>query len=613
MKLNCIHTFIFIVLITGFLSCESYLDVELQNQMTLEEVFDKRQTTEAYLAQIYGYLPDEQNIVSGEGTFVPRSDEALFSWLSGVPWLNFNNGSWGPTSGSFRTWEHDYTGINQATIFLENVDRNTELDVGTIEIMKAEARFLRAYFYFTLLRKYGPVYIWGDEASDITIRPEEIDRHTLEANLEFILSEYDKAIEVLPLQISDEAWAGRITKGAAMAAKSRLTLYAARPLFNGTELYRGMKNYYGDYLFPQSPDPNKWEEAAKAAKAVIDMNQYSLYKNTNESDPFKRAIKSYMGVYFNFWNEEVIWGRWYSDAKSFVVRASPPRVVREGYGGYSPSLKLVDTYPMKESGRYPVTGYDGNGEPVIDPESGYRETGFTNPFIHPLDDFSPINAHNSYVGRDARFYASILANGMNWINTYKGTKLVTFFTGGTSTYQQSGDCVKSGYLWRRMSDPSNNIEENKWGQMVWSYYRLAEIYLNYAEACNEKPNREEAEALKYVNMTRERAGLNKLEEAYPEVIGNKELLRELIRKERMVELAFESHRYFDIRTWMIAEEEFSGPNYTRNLLATNYEDSWERTDKIFPGNMVFEPKHYFFPIHQNQLNEMKNITQNYGW
>src|SRR5690606_11932664 len=136
--------------------------------------------------------------------------------------------------------------------------------------------------------------------------------HSLQVNLDFILSEFDKAIEVLPLQISDEAWAGRINRGAAMAAKSRVTLYAARPLFNGAEIYRGMKNYYGDDLFPQQPDPNKWEVAADAAKAVIDLNQYALYKNTTESDPFKRAIKSYMGIFFEFWNEEVIWGRWYS-------------------------------------------------------------------------------------------------------------------------------------------------------------------------------------------------------------------------------------------------------------------------------------------------------------
>jgi hypothetical protein len=164
-----------------------------------------------------------------------------------------------------------------------------------------------------------------------------------------------------------------------------------------------------------------------------------------------------------------------------------------------------------------------------------------------------------------------------------------------------------------MSDPTNNIEADKWGQLVWSYYRMAEIYLNYAEACNEKPTRDEAEALLYFNKVRERSGLNKIEVAYPEVIGNKDLLRTLLQKERMVEMAFEGHRYYDIRTWMIADKEFSGPNYTRNLLSKTYDDSWTRTDKIFPGKMVFEPKNYLFPIQQAQLNEMKNITQNYGW
>src|SRR5690606_24495235 len=257
--------------------------------------------------------------------------------------------------------------------------------------------------------------------------------------------------------------------------------------------------------------------------------------------------------------------------------------------------------------------YEVDGNPIIDPKSGYSDEGFTNPYIHPLDNFAPINAHNSIVGREARFYASVMANGMYWMNTYHGQKLVTFFTGGTSTYLTSGDCVKVGYLWRRFSDPTNDIESGKWGQLTWPYYRLAEVYLNYAEACNEKPSRDESQALLYLNKVRNRSGLNNLEVAYPEVLGNKVLLRELIQKERMLELAFEGHRYFDIRTWMIAEEEYNGPNYTLNLLAKNYQDSWQRTDKVFPGKMVFQPKHYFFPINQKQLSEMKNITQNLGW
>lgn len=611
--MNKISNYLILLPFIFFLAaCEKYLDVELQNQLTLEEVFSKRHTTESYLAHVYSFLPQENLIFGNDGDLPGRSDEALYSWLSGVPWLNMNAGAQTPATGNYQTWEHNYQAIKQATVFINNVDMCLEINEQQRAVMKAEARFLRAYYYFLLVRKYGPVFIWGDQDSDITIRNEEIDRHPLDVNIDFIASEYDRAAAVLPETITEAAWQGRVTKGTALAAKSELLLYMARPLFNGAAIYRGLKNHQGEFLFPQTTDPNKWQQAADAAKAVIDLNRYALYRNTSEADPFRRAIKSYMGVYFEFWNEEIIWGRWDADPFQFVSRTLPPQVVRTGFGGYAPSLKLVDTYPMAASGRFPITGYN-NGNPVIDPASGYSENGFVEDFVHPLDNWAPIKAHRSTVGRDARFYASVLANGFWYINTYHGQKLVTFQVGGTSPYTQSGDCVKSGYLWRRMSDPSNDTEQGQWGQFSWPYYRLAEIYLNYAEACNEKPARDETEALRYLNLIRERSGLNKLEEAYPEVIGNQQLLRELIRKERMVELAFEGHRYYDIRTWMIAEQEFNGPYYTRNLLANRFEDAWSRTSQVFPGNMVFQPRHYLFPIHQSQLAEMPNITQNYGW
>lgn len=608
-----IKLYLLLLLVTfATVSCDSYLAVDLQDQMTMDEVFDKRNTTEAYLAQVYGYLPNEYDILGTEGT-VPCCDEASFSWLSWVQYVPQNNGSWGPTTSAYHNWGHNYRGISQATIFMNNVDRCVEITPEVKTQMKAEARFLRAYFYFVMVRKYGPVYIWGDKEADIAIRAEDVDRHSLDFCISFITEEYDKAVNDLPEEITDPAWNGRITKGIALAAKSRLQLYAARPLFNGCDLYKGIKNKNGEFLFPQTPDPSKWTAAANAAKAVIDMGKYTLYEDTETTDPLAKGIKSYMGVIFEKWNKEIIWGRWENAGFEWNVRSAPPRVVKEGYGGFAPSLKLVDTYPMAASGRYPVTGYQANGAPVIDPKSGYNDEGFTNPYYHPIDNYAPINAHNSCVGRDARFYASVLANGMYWINTTKGQKLVTFYKGGTSSYDDSKDCVKVGYLWRRMSDPRNNIEDGKWGTFCWPYYRLAEIYLNYAEACNEMPARNESEALLYINKVRNRSGLNNLEVAYPEVKGNKTLLRELLRKERMVELAFENLRFYDIRTWMIAEQESNGTRYARNLLSENYEASWNRTDKIYKEPIVFLPKHYLFPIHQDQLNEMKNITQNYGW
>ncbi|MDR2950756.1 MAG: RagB/SusD family nutrient uptake outer membrane protein [Prevotella sp.] len=601
-----------LLLVLGFSSCEDYLSVDLKQALTLEETFSKRETTENYLANVYSYLPHDWLPHDNEGSVVARSDEGSFSWLS-LDYVDLNNGTWGTAHWQYKTWVFNYQGIKQSSIFINNVHLCKELDENTRNVMQAEARFLRAYLYFMMLRKYGPVYVWGDEESDDTTKGEDIDRHSFDVNYNFILDEFNKAIEVLPDEITDEAWYGRVTKGAVMAIKSRLMLYAARPLFNGCDLYKGLTNKDGEYLFPQSPDPQKWEAAAKAAKDVIDLGRYSLYQDTKETDPFLKGIRSYMGILFEQWNDEIIWGRHRSSAWDYAVRAAPPRAVLEGYGGYCPSIKLVDTYPMAKSGRFPVTGYQNNGAPIIDPLSGYTDEGFTEPWTHPIESYASIKAHNSVVGRDARFYASVLSSGMYWINRYKGDKLITFFNGGTSTYTGAGDCVKVGYLWRRMSDPTNNHEDNKWGTYVQPLARLAEIYLNYAEACNEKPNRDEAEALKYVNLIRARVNLNKLEEAYPEVKGNQNLLRELIAKERMVELAFENQRYYDIRTCMTAPKEFNGRRFGRNVMAYNYEDSWARTDAVFNQDMVFKDRHYFFPIHQEQQAEMVNFTQNYGW
>ncbi len=606
------NTFLYILCFVGvivFPSCEEYLTPSLNDQMTLEEAFDKRITTERYLSQVYSFLPKDYE--AKEST-TPRSDEAYYSWIAWAPYLGHNDGSWNPSTNLYHTWSYNYKGIHQASIFIENVDKCLELSAEERLNMKAEARFIRAYLYFMMVEQYGPVYIWGDRVPDLNIKNEEIDRHSLEFCFEFINSELEKAATDLPLRIQDPAWYGRATKGAALATRARMLLYAARPLFNGCDLYKGMQNYYGDFLFPQAPDPVKWEKAAKAAKDVIDLGIYKLYENTTENDPLQRGIKSYMGIYFEKWNDELIFAKWESDGWLWNVRCNPPLVVKHGYGGYAPSMKLVDTYPMAETGRFPVVGYQSNGTPNIDPLSGYSDEGFVDSYVHPIDKFT-IKAHQSCVGRDARFYASVLFNGMYWINTFQGKKLVTFYTGGTSTYNnKSGDFSKVGYLWRRMTDPRNDMDNNKWGSFSWPYIRLAEVYLNYAEACNEKPTRDETSALNYLNKVRNRSGLNNIEEAYPEVKGNQGLLRELIRKERLVEMAFENLRYYDIRTWMIADKESNGPRYGRNLLATNYEDSWERTDQICLP-LVFQPKHYLFPIHQSQLDEMKNITQNYGW
>ena len=454
------------------------------------------------------------------------------------------------------------------------------------------------------------------------IRSEEIDRHTVDQCVDFIESEMAKAAEDLPLKVSDPTtWQGRITKGTALGMRSRVLLFAARPLFNGggdIGYGKDLVNLYGDHIFPQSYDASKWDKAAKAAKAVIDLDIYSLHKTKEEvSDPVVKGMLSYRETFTECWNEELIFARYYPDASVWNSRVVPPRVFGVGLGGFTPTLKLVDAYPMAATGRYPITGYKSNGEPIVDAASGYEEDGFTEGWYHPTHTDRAIKVHNSMKGRDGRFYASIFFNGMYWIHP-DGTKPeyspVTFYTGGTSTFaHESGDYVKTGFVFTKLTDPNVDTRKNVWGTFTWSYMRLAEVYLNYAEACNEKEDRDAAEALKYLNMIRERAGITqKIEAVYPQVLTSREELRKIIRQERFIELAFEGLRYYDLRTWMIAPEEVNGPRYGLDLTATDYENSWKRSSKICQP-IVFETKHYLFPIAQKQLNEMKNFTQNQGW
>jgi hypothetical protein len=602
-------------------SCDSFLDVELNNQMTQDEVFSKRATTERYLTNVYSYLPQYYDWAYGPiGNYIPMSDEGQFSWTGGLPYNYLMKGSWNLTftSSYYVIWENMYKGIKQAAIFMAHADECKELTQGEIDILKAEARFLRAYFYQLLVERHGPVYIWGDQDSDQTIHAEDIDRTPLQENIDFIVSEYDKCAAVLPETISDITRYGRVTKGAALAAKARFLLYMASPLYNGCDLYADIVNKDGEKLFPVKDD-SKWQKAADAAKVVIDMAEkqglYSLCENKTETDKLKRGIKSYQMVTLDKWNSETIWGQWYTSGFNVLVRCNPPQLCKTGYGGYGVALRLVDAYPMFETGRYPILDYDGSAlNPIIDEKSGYDETGFTENYKHPIDDYMTVTVNNSCVGRDARFYASVLANGFPWYNTAMFKKVVTFYTGGTSSYRGSGDCIKSGFIWRRSTDASLNTDQGNWGSLVFPIFRLAEMYLDYAEACNEKPNRDENSALTYINKVRNRVGLNNLEEAYPEVKGDQALLRKLIQKERMVEMAFETTRFMDIRRWMIATDVINEKVVTLNLAATDFKSSWQRVTTLWSGGgRIFSDKNYLFPIPQAQLNEMQNMTQNYGW
>ena len=595
----------------SMVSCDSYLDRQEDESMTFEKIWLRRKTTEKYLNNVWGFMPDDTDWDDGMA-WIGAADEAVLTFNRDYRKINY--GSWSPADVPYakNLWPQLYKGIREATVFIQNTDNITAPDVLPAEIMQweAEARFARAYYYFLLVRTYGPVILLGDDLVDFNQSDLSISRNTFKECVDYIESELTTCSNILPIN-QESTFYGKPTKGACLAMIARLKLYSARPLFNGNPLYKGITNQDGTKLFSATPDIEKWKAAATASKAVIDMGNYELYK-----DPSGDPLKSYQGAFVELWNNELIFGRFHNAYELRVVLV-PRSVGGIAYGGCAPTQQQVDAYAMS-NGVYPITGYQADGEPIIDGRAEYKDDGFTS-FAHPIDqkkgEQKKKKTFNMYVNREPRFYASVLWSGADWLYT-KTSKEVVFAFNGNSGPGPSHDYPKSGYMIRKFMDPTQNTEAGQWGNVTWPTIRLAEIYLNYVEALNEY-DPSNGDIITYLNFIRERAGVPNIEIAYPEAVNNQPLMRELIRKERRIELAFETHRYFDTRTWMISEKVDKGAVYGMNIMAPVKDgpsvtpaEFWKRT-KV--EERIFEPKHYLFPMHQSELDRNEKLTQNYGW
>lgn len=666
--------YILLIMAVAAVSCDSFFDINLKDQPTLEDTMSRSSTVKRYLAHLYSYIPRDENIRNYEGATVLRSDESLVAKSQYETfWYKVRRGEYGADNSvddaSANPWKRFYTGINECTTFMSNLNKDQEDSPRLVQQMMGEARFLRAYYYFVLLRQYGPVIVWGDKAADQSVKAETLDRNTLEENFTFIISELDKAIEDLCYEVNDEGLGlsiasnkGRVTKGAAIALKTRVLLYRASPLYNGqngTGIYSGLSNSRGEKLFPEY-DATKWDDVAKAAEDLFALNRYELATApTATGSAIQKAAANYQCTWFQKWdtNLEIIWGWWYRSwgdeslgQGCDVAYAAPAggKIALAGYSLTSPSLKLVDAYPMWETGRYPVLGYSKSGgmpdysRPLVDPLSGYQTEGWTENYQQLVDIDAgwakPFKAHNTTVGRDARYYSNFVPNGFWWPSSTTnsgGPVRFTCFNGpaATSQYSETDACNRVGYVWRRLykaNNPLKNLTADYQSiTYIYPAFRLADIYLTYAEALNEKTSRDAATAIQYIDKVRERCGLNGIQTAYPEIdfmsadgmstVGEvsrsgKEWLRWIILQERMCEFAMEGQRHYDMMRWMKALEEYNVENWTLHVKADNYEDSYQRvSDDYIGGRSVFSQRDYLFPIGSPQISQMTSFTQNPGW
>lgn len=576
--------------------CKKYLDQVPADRITIEQVFQKKDATEKYLANVYSYINDDSNQWT-DNQWIGNSDEADITW-SKYDIYKINIGNIGAGNTIFDKWGKYYKGIRSATYFMNHVDGNQEiLDLNgqqLIDQYKAEARFLRAYYYFLLMRQYGPVVLVGETELpvDASAADLQLPRSPFDDCVNYVASELDKAAAILPLvpslngQASDNEF-GRATVGMALAVKARLLLYAASPLYNGNSDYASFKNQDGKQLINQTADIQKWKKAADAAKAIIDLNKYQLYK-----DPGNDPIKSYQDVFFKGANSEQIFVRPANDLGSRDVHSMPRQA--GGWDGLGVTQEQVDAYFMA----------DGKS---IQESSLYTETGFT--------DVNGVQVYNMYLKREPRFYASVTYNNSVWQGgSMKAAAPISFLSKGPNGKDgHPTDYTRTGYLIRKNVGPQTNSGAggngtNQTRPLV--LFRLGEMYLNYAEALNEyAPGN--ADILKYLNMIRDRAGVPQYGagvNALSIPLGQDDV-RNKIRAERRVELAFESHRWFDIRRWKIAAQvmgDMHGMDVSQNDNAF-----YKRT--VVSLHMFRGPTFYWSPISQYEMDRSKLIVQNPGW
>ncbi len=616
-----------------YASCEDFLDRQEDENLTFEEIWLSRSYVEQYWLNCMSFLPDFNNDYIGDSDpYLGASDECTISYDREYRYINF--GTWNASTVPYYRMDTYYQGIRECNIFMQNVYNCTDPLAEQAELDKWywQTRFARAYYYFLMMCDYGPVFLLGDELLDFTLSTEELyrPRNTWEECVDYVVSEMTECAnsDAVQSEYSTTEY-GLATKGTCQAVISRLLLYSARDLFNGNTLYRDVKNpetadfpeLSGVNLFPQTYDANKWLEAAEAAKVLLDNSQYSLYRAGN-GNPYE----DYYGITDVNWNSEIIWTDGYKNRFYWGVATVPTAVGGTAYGGVGPTQQQVDAYAMS-NGRYPITGYNSDGSPIVDSASGYNvDTEMEkSTWIYPCSGWSNfgdyyIDAPNMYKDREPRFYVTVFFGGNYWLYG-SSSVLVSFANGGNGN--QSHDYPKSGYLLNRFYDHSLSSASGNWGNITFPVFRLGEIYLNFIEAVLECQNRGVTVPSGYYDLAmekwadlRDRAGMDPITDIYPNATTAE--LIELCRKERRVELAFERLRYFDTRTWMIATDTDGGSMYGMNTECqlgstdTSYtpDEFWQRT--VFETR-VFKENHYLYPFSQRELDRNRLLTQNYGW
>lgn len=581
MKRNIYYIFLGLILMATGCEKSSYLQdgkFSGTSDVTEDQLWANPDFARNFLNNVYASLSDRYNVDDDGALLASGTDEAVNSNLNSS--INtLNNGTWSPVRTFDDVYTAMYAGIRKANMFLEKANGSAIIPIdemlpanvpanqtyeAQIERLRGQAFFLKAFFQFELLKRYGSFVIVN---RTLTVNDElDLPRNSFDDCVKQISADCEEAISRLPL--SPTEWnttnRGRATQTAAMALKARLLLYAASPQYNPTN------------------DLTKWQAAADAAKRLMDTGKHSLYTS-----------------YPNIWlwnvgafNSETIFATSTLNTVSIETNNAPISYDAAN-GRTNPTQEMVDAFEMKTTGRA-----------ISDATSGY-------------------NANAPYTNRDPRLGFTVLFNSASVqplvaANNFK-SKPVETFVGGKDGLGLNVNATKTGYYMRKyLSESASWAGTTTNIRRPWIFFRYAEVLLNYAEALNEAQGTAAMpQVLAAINLIRARTGvaMPALQTTNPTgngyVAPTQAEIRKRIRNERRVELCFEEQRFYDVRRWKEGEATFGKP--VTGMKITQVTPTTFTYTPFTVENRVFTSRNYLYPISQNELNRSPRLGQNPGY
>ncbi|MGL5318368.1 MAG: RagB/SusD family nutrient uptake outer membrane protein [Bacteroidales bacterium] len=587
-------------------SC-NYLDIVPDERPTEADAFVDARAAEKYLYSCYSYLPNSR---SGTSSLDFMTADEVVTAFEHETFAHFPKGNYTSVSPGISYWNTLWAGIRQSWILIDNIDQVPNMAPENKAMYKAEAKFLIAYYHYLLLRCYGPVMII-DKVYDINTPSKDYpERLPYDECVNWIANMFDEAAQGLPKSQVSSSY-GRATSIAAMALKSRMFLYQASPLFNGNT------EYYSDFvspvdgrpLMPLTYDASKWQKAADATKAAIDAAEeaghelfYSEGPSKQKPQPTNEFERNVRYTFMDMTNTECIWTDTRGEGTYDLQNKSTPfQDAGSSWNGVAPTLNILETF------------YTKNGLPInVDPEWDFEKRYDIGEQPNGMGVTMNLN-----MDREPRFNTWICYHNSNFelmkynrVDVPTGIVKMQFRKNDNGGIKgRTNDYSPTGYLNKKGVSPQYTGSPVKY---AWPVIRLAELYLNYAEALVELNRLDEAKV--YLDKIRVRAGIPTVDVAWAPtgLTLDQNRMREIVRQERTIELYLENQRFWDVRRWKLGDKFFNVKAKGMNIYGTTDADFFQVTEVVYPRRFV-SPMHYLMPIPQTETYLNTKLAQNPGY